>query len=146
MAESSEIIRKYAVENAINYGSAQAKSVMGKVLAEDPGLKKCAAEVMKEAQKICADVNKLDKGDLEEEFSHYGFEGKKEAKRGTLAELPNVRGEVIMRFAPNPSGPLHIGHARTAVLNDEYVKKHGGKLYLRSRHTTWSRKTLGGWG
>jgi glutamyl-tRNA synthetase len=135
MAESSEIIRKYAVENAINYGSAQAKSVMGKVLAEDPGLKKCAAEVMKEAQKICSDVNKLDKGDLEEEFSHYGFEGKKEAKRGTLAELPNVRGEVIMRFAPNPSGPLHIGHARTAVLNDEYVKKHGGKLYLRIEDT-----------
>ncbi|HKZ45664.1 MAG TPA: glutamate--tRNA ligase, partial [archaeon] len=33
-------------------------------------------------------------------------------------------------LAPYPSGPLHIGNARMAVLNDEYVKKYKGKLFL----------------
>jgi glutamyl-tRNA synthetase len=40
-----------------------------------------------------------------------------------------------MRFAPNPSGPLHIGHARAAVLNDAYVKQYGGRYILRIEDT-----------
>jgi len=35
-----------------------------------------------------------------------------------------------MRIAPFPSGPLHIGNARTIILNDEYCKKYKGKLLL----------------
>jgi glutamyl-tRNA synthetase len=40
-----------------------------------------------------------------------------------------------MRFAPNPSGPLHIGHARAAALNDAYVKQYGGRYILRIEDT-----------
>jgi len=40
-----------------------------------------------------------------------------------------------MRFAPNPSGPLHLGHARAAVLNDAYVNRYGGKYILRIEDT-----------
>lgn len=135
MAELSEIIRKYAVENALNYGKAQSKSVMGKVLAEEPDAKKDMSKLQKEVGRIVGEVNKLSKGQLEDAFSKYGFEEKGESKRGVLTDLPNVKGEVAMRFAPNPSGPLHIGHARTAILNDEYVKKYGGELYLRIEDT-----------
>jgi len=35
-----------------------------------------------------------------------------------------------MRFAPFPSGPLHIGNSRPLILNDEYVKMYSGKLIL----------------
>jgi len=42
---------------------------------------------------------------------------------------------VVLRFAPNPSGPLHIGHARAAILNQEYVNRYGGKLILRVEDT-----------
>ncbi len=133
--ETSEIIRKYAVENALNYGEARAKSVMGKVLAEEPELRKESKELLKEVKKVVKEVNKMSKSRLEKAFSTYGFEKKKPKKRGVLADLPNVRGKVVMRFAPNPSGPLHIGHARTAVLNDEYVKKYGGRLILRIEDT-----------
>ena len=42
---------------------------------------------------------------------------------------------IVLRFAPNPSGPLHIGHSRAAVPNAEYVKRHNGKLILRIEDT-----------
>jgi glutamyl-tRNA synthetase len=44
-----------------------------------------------------------------------------------------------MRFAPGPSGPLHIGHARAAVLNDEYCSRYKGKLILRLEDTDPAR-------
>jgi len=51
-------------------------------------------------------------------------------------ELQNAeKGKVVMRFAPNPSGFLHIGHARAAFLNDILVKKYSGKLILRIEDT-----------
>ena len=41
-----------------------------------------------------------------------------------LPDLDNVElGRVVMRIAPGPSGPLHIGHTRVSILNDEYVKR-----------------------
>ncbi len=60
---------------------------------------------------------------------------KKVGKKVELPNLPNVEKEVVMRFAPGPSGPLHIGHTRAAILNDEYVKRYGGKYYLRLEDT-----------
>ena len=50
-------------------------------------------------------------------------------------ELPGSHENIVLRFAPNPSGPLHIGHSRAAVPNAEYVKRHGGKLILRIEDT-----------
>lgn len=139
MENIDEIVRKYSIENAINYGKAQANNVLGKVLAENPQLRDSAQETLRAIEKIVDDVNKMASEELEKAFASYGFDKKKECKRGILADLPDVKGKVIMRFAPNPSGPLHIGHARTAVLNDEYVKKYGGKLILRIEDTDPNR-------
>jgi len=52
-----------------------------------------------------------------------------------LPDLESAEHGVVMRFAPNPSGPLHIGHARAAVLNDAYVKQYGGRYILRIEDT-----------
>src|ERR1700740_3545012 len=38
---------------------------------------------------------------------------------------------VVTRFAPSPTGFLHIGGARTALFNWLYARKHGGKMLLR---------------
>jgi len=40
-----------------------------------------------------------------------------------------------MRFAPSPSGPMHIGHAITGGMTALYVKKYGGKFILRIEDT-----------
>lgn len=40
-----------------------------------------------------------------------------------------------LRFAPSPTGDLHVGNARTAVFNWLYVKKYGGSLVIRIEDT-----------
>ncbi len=48
---------------------------------------------------------------------------------------------VITRFAPSPTGALHIGGARTALFNWLYARGHGGKFYLRIEDTDKARST-----
>ena len=45
----------------------------------------------------------------------------------------------IVRFAPSPTGLLHVGNARTAMLNWLFAKKHGGKFFLRIDDTDIER-------
>jgi len=48
---------------------------------------------------------------------------------------------IITRFAPSPTGFLHIGGARTALFNWLYAKKLGGKMLLRIEDTDRERST-----
>jgi len=47
--------------------------------------------------------------------------------------------EVRVRFAPSPTGPLHIGGVRTALFNYLFAKKHGGTFYIRIEDTDQTR-------
>ena len=47
--------------------------------------------------------------------------------------------KVRVRFAPSPTGPLHIGGVRTALYNYLFAKKHGGDFLLRIEDTDQSR-------
>ena len=51
----------------------------------------------------------------------------------------NTKSEVRVRFAPSPTGPLHIGAARTALFNWLFAKKNKGKFILRIEDTDISR-------
>ena len=46
---------------------------------------------------------------------------------------------VRVRFAPSPTGPLHIGGVRTALFNYLFAKKHNGVFYLRIEDTDQNR-------
>lgn len=50
---------------------------------------------------------------------------------------------VRVRFAPSPTGPLHIGGLRTAIYNYLYAKKHGGEFILRIEDTDRNRYVEG---
>ena len=47
--------------------------------------------------------------------------------------------KVATRFAPSPTGPLHIGGVRTALFNWLYTKNNGGKFFLRIEDTDKER-------
>ncbi|MFH1786407.1 MAG: glutamate--tRNA ligase [archaeon] len=129
-------IRIAALKNAASHsGKADPGAVIGYILAGSPEYRTKFKEIVLDLQRIVKDVNKLTVTAQVKELSSLGvsLERKVEEKKG-LPELPD-RGPVRMRFAPSPSGPLHIGHARTILLNDEYVRKYGGKFILRFEDT-----------
>ena len=51
--------------------------------------------------------------------------------------------QVRVRFAPSPTGPLHIGGVRTALFNYLFAKKNGGTFYLRIEDTDQNRFVSG---
>ncbi len=51
--------------------------------------------------------------------------------------------KVRVRFAPSPTGPLHIGGVRTALFNYLFAKKHGGDFLLRVEDTDQARYVEG---
>ncbi|KAF8425049.1 hypothetical protein L210DRAFT_3743949 [Boletus edulis BED1] len=50
---------------------------------------------------------------------------------------------VLLRFAPSPTGPLHLGGLRTALYNHLFAKKYGGQWILRIEDTDTSRYVPG---
>src|SRR5260221_562285 len=54
---------------------------------------------------------------------------------------PVMTDSVVTRFAPSPTGFLHIGGARTALFNWLYARGRGGKMLLRIEDTDRERST-----
>ena len=134
-----DAVRKYALQNAVFFkGTANPKAVVGKVLAECPEFRSRSPEVMQIADSVVPEVNKMGLEAQTKELSAYDPNLMVKEKKERVYELPALEnGEkgVVMRIAPGPSGPLHIGHSRVSVLNDEYVKRYGGKLIARFEDT-----------
>jgi len=50
-----------------------------------------------------------------------------------------MKNPIRVRFAPSPTGPLHIGGVRTALFNYLFAKKHKGSFILRVEDTDQNR-------
>lgn len=130
----NEKIREYALQNAaLHAGKANASAVIGKLIADNPKLKETIKELAMQVTRIIKDINKIP---LEKQLAELRerapglLEKRHEKQDAILPELPNVVYNVVLRYAPFPSGPLHIGNVYPAIINDEYRKKYQGKLLL----------------
>ncbi len=138
--ELKEVVRKYALQNAALYGGkANSKAVIGKVLAEQPSLRSRVREIGPVVEEVVTEINALP---LEQictivEAIDSSLLKKTHCEREhALPDLPNaIQGKVVMRFAPGPSGPLHLGHTRVAILNDEYCRRYQGTYINRMEDT-----------
>ncbi|WP_409200837.1 glutamate--tRNA ligase [Methanobrevibacter sp. DSM 116169] len=138
MDDVERIVYKHALLNAAKHkGYANPGAVMGSIMSQEVELRAKAKEINQVLPDIVKNINDMGIEEVEEEIKSLGLaiEEKKQVKQTGLGELPGSHDNVVMRFAPNPSGPLHIGHARAAIPNNEYVKKYNGKLILRIEDT-----------
>ncbi len=121
-----EIIRKHAMSNRVQYGKANGKAVLGKVLAEFPEAKKDMKGLIAEVKSIIKDVNSMPF----EELRGLEIEKTQSYKKSGIA-LPGSPSKVRTRFAPNPNGPATIGSGRGIVVNAELARKHKGEFIVR---------------
>ena len=138
-AEVVTAVRKFALQNALEYdGEGQAGSVLGRLLSERPELRPEAKRLMGivSGEVERANAMAMDEGvdavraELERSAPD-ALEREKHRKIEGLKELPGNTSSVVLRFAPNPNGPLTLGHSRGVVINSEYAKMHDGKVVLR---------------
>ncbi|MDV0442728.1 glutamate--tRNA ligase [Methanorbis rubei] len=131
----------FALQNAVKHKSVpKAGAILGSVMGAHPELRSQAKEINAMVPAILAEVEAMSVEEREAKLTALSPEmiekmHEKKERVHELPELPEAEGGVVMRFAPNPSGPLHLGHARASVLNDYYVRKYGGKYYYRVEDT-----------
>ena len=127
-------VRKYALQNAVEYsGQGQAGSVLGRLLSEREDLRSMAKRLRGLVEEEVVAANSLAKAEGVEHVREVlqrtapeVLEREKRRKAEGLRELSGDTSDVVLRFAPNPNGPLTLGHSRGVVINSELAMMHGG--------------------
>jgi glutamyl-tRNA synthetase len=141
-------IHELALRNAIEHdGVARWEGILNRVLALYPELRSEGGETAKTVREEVQLVNDLSAEEKQRQWkalpspseavSAAGAEKASGDTRGQGDQprmLPPLlgaeQGKVVLRFAPFPSGALHIGSARGIFLNDAYRQMYHGKFYI----------------
>lgn len=140
------LIFHLALDNASKFGGKTSPGiVMGHLIARVPDLRERTKELIPIVEDICERVNSMSIAEISRNLAELGvlpemqIIRKEVRSKLDLPQNPEIEGYVL-RFAPNPDGPLTLGNARPALLCDYFCNKYGGKFILRFEDTSPSVK------
>jgi len=142
MKDFSKEVLAYSLQNAIEFGKADPSKIIGKLFQH--GLDKKNIDKMRPV--IEKAVKKVNSMKAEERVKAFGklkdFVKERVYEEKGLEELPGsaIKKKMVFRVAPFPSGALHIGNAKTFILNVLYAEKYFGDLILVMDDTIGSAK------
>uniref|UniRef100_A0A1A9WPS7 Bifunctional glutamate/proline--tRNA ligase n=1 Tax=Glossina brevipalpis TaxID=37001 RepID=A0A1A9WPS7_9MUSC len=115
------------------YDLINAQSIIQKVLQSLPD----------EAKASVKKVKNITLKNKEKDTSPLSTKTNERKQEGKFVDLPGAeKGKVIVRFPPEASGYLHIGHAKAALLNQYYAQAFDGKLIMRFDDTNPAKETV----
>ena len=128
-----------ALFNALKHGSdPDVGAIMGPLMGENPEFRPHGDEIPGVLGSVVADVAAMDETERRERLAELApdlvaeLDAEEEADEHVLPELPNAEpGEVVMRAAPNPNGPWHMGHARMPAVIGTYKQRYDGEFICR---------------